>query len=133
MRKTLIGFLALCATFLTASASELDEPKFEKDFGVVQTPWGQQHCYDRLRPKTPVAPRYPSEEIRSGVTGAAILAALVEADGKVKEVSVLKSSGSVILDKAASVAFLHWRYQPAKKGVSPKEFVTLQPFVFEVK
>ncbi len=133
MKKPLIGFIALFTTLSIASAVDSAAPKFEKDLGVVETPWGQQHCYDRLRPTTPVAPNYPTEEIRSGVAGTAILAALVGANGKVKDVSVLKSCGNGVLDKAAAAAFLQWRYQPATRESAPKEFVTLQPFVFTVK
>ena len=133
MKKSLVLFLGLFIAFAWASAKDPVVPKFQKDLGVLDTPWGQQHCFDRLLPKTTVAPQYPSSEKQSGVMGTVIVAALVGADGKVEKASIMKSSGSQALDLAASESILQWRYHPIAKDAAFKEFVTVQPLVFRVE
>ncbi len=51
-------------------------------------------------------------------------------DGRVEDVSVLRSSGSQDLDIAAVKAVKGWKYRP----LQPKErFVTIQPIIFTLE
>jgi protein TonB len=60
---------------------------------------------------TRVEPVYPPMAVHSFMQGTVILEALVDEDGTVDEVQVLRSAGK-ILDEAAIDAVKQWRYEP---------------------
>jgi protein TonB len=60
-------------------------------------------------------PRYPPLAIRAGIEGSSVITALVDIDGSIMEVKVLKSSGSDMLDQAALEAAMRARFTPAKQ------------------
>jgi TonB family protein len=57
-----------------------------------------------------VEPEYPPLAVRAQVHGVVILEALVDGQGHVEDVRVLRSIP--LLDKAAMAAVRHWRYSP---------------------
>ena len=61
-------------------------------------------------------PGYPAVAIRRGYEGTVVLHVRVMPDGEPEEVSVLRSSGHRILDRAAVVAVKKWRFVPAQRG-----------------
>lgn len=61
-------------------------------------------------------PGYPAVAIRRGYEGTVVVHAHVLPNGEPEEVSVLRSSGHRILDKAAVVAVKKWRFVPAQRG-----------------
>ena len=68
------------------------------------------------------SPRYPRLAWRLGVEGAVEVRIHVRADGSVRLVEVLESSGSRQLDEAAQKALLDWRFEPAMRaGVAVAE------------
>lgn len=44
-----------------------------------------------------------------------MLAVVVSADGRVKEVGIVRSSGFRILDESARSTVFRWRFQPAQR------------------
>jgi protein TonB len=59
--------------------------------------------------------------------GVVQLRALVQADGSVRSVEVLVSSGSSALDRAASDAVRQWQFAPAARDGTPIDaYVTLR-------
>lgn len=60
-------------------------------------------------------PRYPDLARRAGIEGQAVIKALVDIDGSVMEVQILKSSGNQMLDEAALAAARQWKFSPAKQ------------------
>lgn len=60
-------------------------------------------------------PRYPDLARRAGIEGQAVVKALVDIDGSVMEVQILKSSGNQMLDEAALAAARQWKFSPAKQ------------------
>lgn len=60
-------------------------------------------------------PRYPDLARRAGIEGQAVVKALVDIDGSVMDVQILKSSGNQMLDEAALVAARKWKFSPAKQ------------------
>ena len=61
------------------------------------------------------APEYPPIGIQAGIEGTTVVKALVDTDGSVMEVKILKSSGSDMLDQAALAAGMKARFTPAKQ------------------
>jgi len=60
-------------------------------------------------------PRYPDLARRAGIEGQTVVKALVDIDGSVMDVQVLKSSGNQMLDEAALGAARQWKFSPAKQ------------------
>lgn len=61
-------------------------------------------------------PGYPAVAIRRGYEGTVVLRVRVLADGSPAEVTVFRSSGHRILDKAAVKAVRRWKFVPAQRG-----------------
>jgi protein TonB len=60
-------------------------------------------------------PQYPELARKAGIEGNAVVKALVDIDGSIAEVKILKSSGNQMLDQAALVAAKNARFTPAKQ------------------
>ncbi|MDD9316929.1 energy transducer TonB [Acinetobacter lactucae] len=78
-------------------------------------------------------PEYPREAEMSGEQGTVRIRVLVDTNGKVIEAKVKKSSGSRILDKAATKAYSLCTFKPAMKdGVPQQDWYEIEyPFVIE--
>jgi protein TonB len=64
---------------------------------------------------------YPPLAVSAGIQGVVILEATVGQDGRVEEVSVLRSVG--LLDRAAMEAVRQWRYEPLLLNGLPVRFI----------
>jgi protein TonB len=60
-------------------------------------------------------PRYPELVIRAGIEGTTVVKALVDIDGSIMEVKILKTSGNQMLDQSALAAAKKARFTPAKQ------------------
>lgn len=76
-------------------------------------------------------PVYPLEARRKGVEGVVLLKALIEPDGKIKEVKVLKSIP--MLDKAAIAAVRQWRFSALTSRGRPVYVWMIIPIRFQLK
>jgi TonB family protein len=65
-----------------------------------------------------VARRYPDLAARFGEHGEVALALLVDAQGDVDQVKIVRSTGSSRLDRAAVSAIRQWKFVPVKSAVS---------------
>ncbi len=61
-------------------------------------------------------PAYPWRARVRGEQGVVLLSALVNEQGGVSDIRVMTSSGSPILDEAATSAVKAWRFQPGRRG-----------------
>jgi protein TonB len=68
-----------------------------------------------------VEPEYPPLAVRAKVEGVVILEALVDLQGRVESVRVLRSIP--LLDNAAIAAVRQWRYSPLLLNGQPERFV----------
>lgn len=67
-----------------------------------------------------VSPVYPESQRQANIDGVSVLRLLIGTDGKVEEVTLMKSSGSSALDNAAIRACRQWRFSSAKNGSGQK-------------
>jgi TonB family protein len=69
---------------------------------------------DSRRPMPIYAPRpqYPYEARSRSITGSGVVVMTIDVSGSVTGASMAKSTGSPILDNAASSAFRQWRFAP---------------------
>jgi TonB family protein len=76
-------------------------------------------------------PEYPFEARRSKITGRGVCVISVDGSGAVTNAEMAPSTGSPILDNAATSAFRRWRFRPriVSKVTLPISF-TMEPFPF---
>src|SRR5256885_11661339 len=55
---------------------------------------------------------YPEEAQKTKITGSGVYELRIDKAGKISAVAIVKSSGSAVLDKAATTAFKKWRFKP---------------------
>jgi len=81
-----------------------------------------------------VEPYYPSTAVDARLQGIVILEAIVDRDGSVAEVKVLRSANT-LLDREAILAVKQWRYQPlVLNGIRERFILTVTlTFSLEVK
>jgi protein TonB len=79
-----------------------------------------------------VEPIYPPAAVVARLQGIVILEALVDRDGLVAEVKVLRSAGS-ILDREALTAVRQWRYSPLVRNGRRERFVLTVTLSFSVQ
>ncbi len=100
-RLTLVGL-----TILTATCAV---PTYGAQIKVVTPPelWA---LFDRK-----AMPLYPYEARRARMTGAGLFRMYIDADGRVRAVGVMKSTGSKILDLSAAGGLYRWHAIPGKR------------------
>jgi TonB family protein len=75
-----------------------------------------------------VAPEYPFDAKSGRISGTVTLQALIDTDGKVKDLKVV--SGPAALQKAAVEAVRQWKYRPYLLNGSPVEVMTTINVIF---
>lgn len=78
------------------------------------------------------SPSYPRTARLRGWQGVVQLEVLVDRDGNVKALEVLKSSGYSLLDKSALKTVKNWRFEPGKKGEKTIEMSVIVPIRFRL-
>ena len=78
-------------------------------------------------------PRYPSIARRRGYEGTVILAVLVDPYGQVGDLNIYKSSGYLILDRAAKASVKNWQFEPGRKGNTTIAMWVRIPICFQLK
>jgi protein TonB len=84
------------------------------------------------KPVSVVQPAYPYEARKAGVEGMVTTQILVGADGAVREVTVLKSSGNTVLDSVALEAARTSTFEPGTRDGKPVEMNVTLPFNFRL-
>ncbi len=77
-------------------------------------------------------PSYPAIARRMGWEGTVLLDVEVDADGHVGHVTVARSSGHTVLDRAAIDAVRSWRFEPAQRLRKPVESLVRLPVRFRL-
>ncbi|MGB3478827.1 MAG: energy transducer TonB [bacterium] len=75
-------------------------------------------------------PKYPELAKKAGIEGTTVIKMLVDIDGSVREVKILKSSGNQMLDQAALVAAKKSKFTPAKQRDKFVRVWVSRPFKF---
>ncbi|MDB5415504.1 MAG: TonB family protein, partial [Rubritepida sp.] len=83
------------------------------------------------RPPTP--PAYPMVARERGITGVAIIRALVGIDGETKELRLHRSAGNALLDEAAMAAVRRWSFEPSTRDGQRIEAWVEVPIRFELR
>lgn len=83
--------------------------------------------------RTPTPPDYPLVARERGITGTALIRALVGTDGETREVRLHRSSGHDILDGAALAAVRRWSFEPSSRDGQRIESWIEVPIRFQLR
>lgn len=78
------------------------------------------------------APRYPESARREGKEGRVLVRAQVDTQGRVRGVSLARSSGVSALDQAALDAVRRWKFRPRQVNGSSTEAIVEVPVYFSL-
>ncbi len=105
----LLGLLASgCASTATRQAAEKAPPEFAPSIGLCASPWGDMPTY-----RQPAPPQFgPTSRpgIFPDLEGTVVVDILVNRDGTVRDVAIVKSSGQADVDAAAVARARALRY-----------------------
>ncbi|WP_165799512.1 energy transducer TonB [Sphingomonas oleivorans] len=79
------------------------------------------------------APRYPIESRRRREEGTVRLRVVITPEGRVKEISIARSSGFERLDKAALETVRKWKFRPGMQAGRAVEAVGFVPIPFQLR
>jgi periplasmic protein TonB len=79
-----------------------------------------------------VEPYYPPVAVSARLEGIVILEAIVDRDGSVAEVKLLRSAG-VLLDREALLAVRQWRYKPLLLNGQRERFILTVTLSFHLE
>lgn len=79
------------------------------------------------------APPYPRKARRMGFEGIVMLKVLIDENGRVDDLMLLKSSGHTVLDRAALSAVKKWLFEPGTEGGIKKKMWVKIPVRFDLK
>jgi protein TonB len=83
--------------------------------------------------KQNTSPAYPRKARRLGYEGTVMLKVLINENGRVDDLTVLKSSGHPVLDRAALSAVRKWLFEPGTEGGIKKKMWVKIPIRFDLK
>jgi periplasmic protein TonB len=109
----------------TISLQGTDSPSDAKAFGANVIPAAADAIFHN-RP-----PEYPPDSAMNGEHGTVVVVIHVSPLGTALGVDLVRSSGYVLLDRAAREAVMHWRFLPAVKGGQPVPSDMVMGFDFE--
>ena len=78
-----------------------------------------------------VEPVYPGVAVSANIEGTVILEAIVDEEGRVETVKVLRSLS--VLDKPAIDAVKQWRYSPVLLNGKPEKFILTVAITFRLE
>jgi protein TonB len=99
---------------------------------MAPPPGGQTASVSKVSIVGFVKPIYPAVAKEAGWEGVVVIRVLVQTNGLPGEVSVQKSSGYSMLDKAATEAVQQWRFKPERDGNIPINKYVDIPLKFEL-
>lgn len=78
-------------------------------------------------------PPYPTQLLRTGVEGKAVVRVLIGADGRVKQVAVIAADDPLFADATERQALRRWRFRPATQDGAPVESWKQLTVRFEIR
>lgn len=83
--------------------------------------------------KQNTSPRYPQRARRMGYEGLVMLKVLVDENGRVDDLEILKSSGYAVLDRAAISSVKTWLFEPGTEAGKKKKMWVKIPIRFQLE
>lgn len=114
-------FAAGCTTADKGTGASTAEPEFAQSTGLCASPWGDLPTYRQPAGATVRSEFKPGRV--SGIKGTVVVDVLVNRDGTVRDVAVVKSSGDSAVDAAAKAWAFSFRYAAKIHPDDPAPYV----------
>jgi TonB family protein len=85
-----------------------------------------------FKPRRTVPPVYPAAERNRGVTGVALILAVVNEKGKPVELHIRQSNPVPSFGEAAKDSVAQWRFQPYEHNGKPTRYLIEVPVIFNI-
>ena len=115
------------------AAPQVAPPAAQISKGPAGTSAGGPTVSATPRYRTNPVPDYPIPSRRRREEGVVLLNVMVQADGAPAAVSINRSSGFPLLDRAALDAVRRWTFEPARAGGLPVARLTVVPVRFSLE
>jgi protein TonB len=89
--------------------------------------------YGELVPLVRIAPQYPRQALRDGISGSVLFELTINPDGTVKSARVLKATPRGVFETAAMNAIYKWKFKPKLVDGKPVESKGTQPVDFNLE
>lgn len=117
---------------VTAAPTTMSYPPVDDPTPVAKPAAPAETAPSALGYKSMKAVPYPRIAAQQRMEGVVILRVLVGADGVPQEIQIDKSSGHVVLDRAARDAVMKWRFEPGTRNGEPFAAYGLVPIAFKL-
>lgn len=117
---------------VTAEPTTMSYPPVADPDPVAEPATPVETAPSALGYKSMKAVPYPRIAATQRMEGTVILRVLVGADGVPQEIRIDKSSGHVVLDRAARDAVMKWRFEPGTRNGEPFAAYGLVPIAFKL-
>lgn len=98
--------------------------------GDGQMVYAEGETDEDAMPLRQVAPHYPEEARKAGVSGLVRVLITIQEDGTVGDIRFLETPGDYGFESVVREALAQWRFQPAQMGGIPVKQKMEQPFQF---
>jgi len=105
--------------------------ELNESFSIRSTSAPTSHTQDFVIEKL-VRPEYPRIAIAAGVEGTVRIRAIVDVEGKVREVTIDHSEIDRSCEEETVRAMYQWRFRPYRLNGKPSEFTVIVPFRFRL-
>lgn len=117
---------------VTAELTTMSYPPVADPDPVAEPAAPAETAPSALGYKSMKAVPYPRIAAQQRMEGTVILRVLVGADGVPQEIQIDKSSGHLVLDRAARDAVMKWRFEPGTRNGEPFAAYGLVPIAFKL-
>ena len=104
---------------------------------IVEPPWSpepsiivQHDNWTYWEPRFKVAPKYPRSYLRAGLSGCTNISYVINPDGTVSNLVLVKSSGSNVFERSSKEAALSFKYAATDRNVDREPVRTSNIFTF---
>lgn len=94
---------------------------------------GDMSGYSELIPLVRIAPQYPRQAARDGISGWVQFKLTINPDGTVKSATLLKSQPRGVFEAAAQQAIYKWKFKPKIEDGKPVETIGIQQVDFKME
>ncbi len=132
----LLAILSVLAILFTVNTTATAQNKktsndkvFEKVEDMPEFPGGEQAMMDFVAKNV----QYPKEAMEKGISGRVMVGFIVEKDGSISDVKVVKGIGGGCDEEAVRVVKAMSKWKPGKEKGKPVRVSYMMPFTFKLQ
>ena len=131
--KKLVSLLIFTNLLCACGATDQNEATLANDVDYVDTTTDDGSFGKLWEISKQVAPEYPFEAAKNGISGCVMYVIGVEKDGTIGHAKITKSYPEGVFEKNAAKALMKHRYEPTPENTERTAALTKIKFTFELK